>query len=372
MTERVLFARVGWMVWYKGVQPDDPRPIGGGAYNETGIGGESYNFLQAGNRFLGYFQPQKQPRERLKANPSNIHLERIQPGFMGDKLEHVLVVFVARNPDEGGQYIVGWYRNATVYRYKQTSSFGSRRKIGYFLETAAIHDNGMLLPKSRRSFPIPGAVKGGFGKANICYTHDDHGDPKENAPWIADALDYVNSYKHENAATSPERATDKDIAETIEANIEHGQGLQSNPRIRKAIEEYAMDWAERRLRAKKLKPQDKHKTEPYDYLCSSGGVDLFVEVKGTQSDGTSISLTPREVAHAKKNPNSALFIVYGVTVKDGLNPTVTGGKELFLMPWDITAGKLEPRGFTFTVPPNAFVLRLGSAAGGEPLGKVEG
>jgi hypothetical protein len=342
------------MVWYKGVRADDPKPIGGGAYNEMGIGGEVYNFLPAGHRYLGYFQPQKQPRERLKANPSTIHLEKIQPGFVGDKLEHVLVVFVARNPDEGGQYIVGWYRDATVYRYKQTTSSTVRRKIAYFLETSAVPDHGMLLPKSRRLFPIPGAVKGGFGKANICYTHDDHGYPKENSPWIADALEYVNSYKHENAASSPETATDQIIADVIEASIENGAGCQSNPVIRRAVEEYAMQWAEKRLRQMGLKPKDKHKSESYDFLCSSGGKDLFVEVKGTQSDGRCISLTPNEVAHAKRYENSTLFIVYDVKVDDKRPPKVTGGKELVLMPWDIHAGKLEPRGYAFTVPKGAF------------------
>jgi hypothetical protein len=58
-----------------------------------------------------------------------------------------------------------------------------------------------------------------------------------------------------------------------------------------------------------------------------------------------------------KYSNSALFIVYGVIVKDGLRPLVSGGKELFLMPWDISDGKLEPRGYAFTVPQSAFSKR---------------
>ena len=177
---------------------------------------------------------------------------------------------------------------------------------------------------------------------------------KENSPWMAKAVEYVASYKHENATSSPESSTDQEIADVVETSIEHGAGYQSNPRIRIAIEKYAMEWAERRLHEEKLRPEDKHKTESYDFLCSFGGEDLYVEVKGTQSDGTCISLTPNEVAHAKKYLNSALFIVYGVTVKDGTRPIVTGGKELFLMPWDITAGKLEPRGYAFTVPQSAF------------------
>jgi hypothetical protein len=74
------------MRWYKGVQADDPKPIGGGSYTEVALGNEAFNFLPAGNCYLGYFQPQLQPRERRKANPSSIHLEKIQPGFRCPRL----------------------------------------------------------------------------------------------------------------------------------------------------------------------------------------------------------------------------------------------------------------------------------------------
>jgi hypothetical protein len=349
--ERVLFARVGWMLWYRGVQTDDPKPIGGGAYNETELGNERFNFLRFGNRYLGYFQPQMQPKERWHTNPSTIHLGRIEPGFVGDKMNSVLVVFVARRPDVGGQCIVGWYRNATVYRYEQNSTLKAREEVGYFLEAAA--GNAVLLPERRRTFIVPSG-KGGFGQANICYVFHGDGSQKDDAPWMADALEFVKSYSHENAATSPESATDQDIADTVEVSIERGAGYQSNPRIRMAIEDYAMKWAERHLRREGLQPVDKHKTESFDFLCSFSGKDLFVEVKGTQSDGTCISLTPNEVTHARKNQNSALFIVYDLQVKDGQPPKVAGGKELFLMPWDINAGKLEARGYAFTVPAHAF------------------
>jgi hypothetical protein len=65
MTQRLVFGRVGWMRWYRGPQPDDEKPIGGGKYNETDIGSEAYNFLPVGNLLLGYFQPQLQPPERI-------------------------------------------------------------------------------------------------------------------------------------------------------------------------------------------------------------------------------------------------------------------------------------------------------------------
>jgi hypothetical protein len=78
------------MRWYRGVQADDLKPIGGGAYNKDEVGLEVFNFLPVGRRYLGYFQPQLQPKERRDANPSSIHLERIEPGFVGDKLNDVL------------------------------------------------------------------------------------------------------------------------------------------------------------------------------------------------------------------------------------------------------------------------------------------
>lgn len=283
-----------------------------------------------------------QPKERRDANPSTIHLEKIDRGFLDKKLEHVLVIFIAKNPDEGGQHIVGWYRDATVYRHEQSSSLKARQQFGYFLETAV--ENAVLVPKSRRSFLVPSG-KGGFGQANICYTLDGRGNVKHGTAWMTDAVDYVTSYKHENAASSPESASDQDIADVVEVSIEGGAGYQSNPRIRRAVEDYAMKWAEKRLRELGLNPKDKHKTESYDFLCTTGGADLFVEVKGTQSNGTCVSLTPKEVAHAKDCPNSALFIVYGLEVEGKRKPKVKGGKELFLMPWDINAGKLEARGY---------------------------
>ncbi len=148
--------------------------------------------------------------------------------------------------------------------------------------------------------------------------------------------------------------TNREISETISTTIEKSAGYQSNPRIRRAIEDYAMHWAYERLKEKGLAPVDKHKTKPYDFLCTAANADLYVEVKGTQGDGRCISLTPNEVKHAKEHKNSALFIVYGVDVKGEKMPKVSGGKELFLQQWDINSGELEPIGFTFTLPENAF------------------
>jgi tRNA-binding EMAP/Myf-like protein len=336
---RVLFARVGWMKWYRGPQPDDPKPVGGGGYTARELGNEAFNFLPLDGEVLGYFQPRLTP-----GRPSTIALERIEAGFTGDELDGVLVVFVATAPQLGGQRIVGWFRDATVYRNEQPSKRADRNEFPYFLKARA--DEALLIKDELRFQRIP-AGKGAFGKANVCYALESKGEAK-NAQWIKEALNYVVSYKRENIALEPESAADEDIQEKVEISIEQGAGFQSNPRIRRAIEEYAMRWAERVLREKGYKPEDKHSTQPFDFLCNVSGEELYVEVKGTQDHGDSISLTPNEVEHARKHKNSALLIVHSVKVTGKRRPVVSGGKQVILQPWDISEGILRPRGYVFT------------------------
>lgn len=341
----VVFARVGWMRWYRGPQPDDEKPIGGGGYTKTSLGHEAFNFLPLSGRMFGYFQPVSQQRKLRRKHSSIVALERIQADFRGDVLENVEVVFVATHPRLGSQRIVGWFHNATVYRHKQPSSAKERQRFSYFLETSA--DTATLVPEKRREFIIPGGA-GAFGQANVCYVLDKNGKPKK-AGWIGDALKYVDSYALENAAADPESDTDAEISHILGSTIERAAGFQSNPRIKKAIEDYAMAWAERRLSELRYEPTDTHKTKPYDFLCKRAGGDLYVEVKGTQEAGQSVSLSPREVEHAEGHKNSMLFIVHSVGVKGKRNPVVSGGKERIIDPWDISKGVLKPHSFVFTL-----------------------
>jgi hypothetical protein len=269
-----LFARVGWMKWYRGPQSDDKKPIGGGEYNRQSVGHEAFNFLPIDDRILGYFQP-KISRE----HESSIALERIKAGFEGDSLNDVLVILIATHPKRGGQRIIGWYDNATVHRYSQVSEDKRRLSFSYYIEAKA--EDATLVPEKRREFVVPGG-KGAFGQANVFYLLEKDGQPKQSANWSKEALSYVGSYELENAAQEPDSDMDSSIAETIDITIDHEAGFQSNPRIRKAIEMYAMDRAEKHLRKLGYKPPDIHTTKPYDYLCNVRGADLYVEVKGTQ------------------------------------------------------------------------------------------
>ncbi|MGR3318655.1 MAG: hypothetical protein ACUZ8O_09260 [Candidatus Anammoxibacter sp.] len=82
--KKVIFARVGFMKFYKGPKPGDEKPIGGGSYNTEEIGHEAYNYSNINGVLYGYFQPHmKQPYE--------INLGRIEQGYTDDEIDKVLV-----------------------------------------------------------------------------------------------------------------------------------------------------------------------------------------------------------------------------------------------------------------------------------------
>jgi hypothetical protein len=81
---------------------------------------------------------------------------------------------VATEPGVGA-LVVGWYRNAKVYRDWQPPPSGSARRhsetdCGYYV--TASEEDAILLPLHERVFPIPQKGKGEFGQSNIWYAND--------------------------------------------------------------------------------------------------------------------------------------------------------------------------------------------------------
>jgi hypothetical protein len=154
-SQRVVFARVGWMRAYAGSVPGDERPVGGGSYNQTKIGSEFLNFKKRDKWFYGYFETHTQASQ---TNP-----ERIDPGASHlDALDDVLVVYVARHP-LGGQVVVGWYDNAKLLREPRT-----RPDSDHSYRCKARFEDCVLVPVPKRQYEIP-AGAGAMGQSNVCY-----------------------------------------------------------------------------------------------------------------------------------------------------------------------------------------------------------
>jgi len=109
----ILFCNIGWMSHYKGNAGKPDNIVGGGKWvtkNKTGH--EVCNFLAGHDgRVFGHVETIRGRRDR------KIRIEAI--GGIGDFVNGVDVVWTATNPDEGGRRIVGWYRDATVFRERQ-------------------------------------------------------------------------------------------------------------------------------------------------------------------------------------------------------------------------------------------------------------
>ena len=184
MIEPVLFARIGWMEYYQGKRDDDARPMGGGEYNydPANLGNEAYNFKPTKGKVYGFL------------STSRINLKRIVPGASGHYLADVLVVFVAIDRGKRGQQVVGWYRNATVYRDRVRDQTAERHNFDYCVETASKY--AVLVPSALRQCSVP-VGKGAIGQANVCYVFEKNGTPKQ-ITWPDRVIAYITSYTGEN------------------------------------------------------------------------------------------------------------------------------------------------------------------------------
>ena len=97
---------------------------------------------------------------------------------------------------------------------------------------------------------------------------------------------------------------------------------------------------------------DVSQSQPYDLRCERKTELLHVEVKGTQTAGDEILLTPGEVRLARdKFPNTALFVLHSVKVVEGNGgPTVSGGQARVVQPWNPDDSMLTPLGFSCALP----------------------
>ncbi len=159
---------------YQGV--DSERPQGGGKYNRNNIGHEVHNYLGVNGKYYGFVE---------SGVNNTIHVEKLCGDTNAAYAENVLVVWVARKPSGGGQFIVGWYKNATVYRELQDvpeEAMEVRSLKSHSVYNIYAEDVFLLDPKDRL-FQVEG-----MGQNNIWYG-DKSGDLNERV------MEYISDYK---------------------------------------------------------------------------------------------------------------------------------------------------------------------------------
>lgn len=174
---KILFCNIGWMRDYQGIDGDSIQR--GGSYNKDSTGHEVCNFSVVRKRVYGYVQPTGQIKiEKLGANKND------------DSVSGIIVIWTA-GPKSGGTAIVGWYKNATVYRDSQLipSPTNIQKKNGLTsFRVRALAENVQLLPVGERALLIPRAVRGGIGQSNVWYA-----DKPESKRHVARVLKLIES-----------------------------------------------------------------------------------------------------------------------------------------------------------------------------------
>lgn len=154
--------------------------------------------------------------------------------------------------------------------------------------------------------------------------------PGEPAPEIADAL----------AATG--RLAGRPV---------RGQGFRLSVADRFAIERHAMDRACRYLTSLGWAVEDVGAKRPYDIDATRGDQQLFVEVKGTTSDGSEVLLTHGEVVlHRREFPKTMLLVVHSINLMKGDPPVASGGALRVIDGFSPDPADLTPIAYRYTPP----------------------
>lgn len=207
----IIFARIADMIYYNGITDYD-RPRNGGAYvTETGYAHECFNFcpiknLDGEELCLGFVMLAQTDK---KTEPT-LHIEKII-GCSGMKNEEVVdkvhVVFCSKAEGDTSMRVVGFYKNATVYRMHQYADFLQEDGTIDTQEYSFIakKEDCVLLPyqerhKGNRWF-VPSAQTAkfdyGFGRSNIWYANG-YQENEKLKDYLNRMIDSIETYNGEN------------------------------------------------------------------------------------------------------------------------------------------------------------------------------
>jgi hypothetical protein len=278
MNTRIIFFNVGWMEFYEGLRNDTIK--GGGKYvSEQGWGHELYNFKVHRNRVHGYVQPKI---DRKNKNPSTIKLEKLGAEIEDEYIDGVTVIWTARHPYNHETNIVGWYKNARVYRYEQLSSgipghVYKNNQIGYYATASA--DDVILLSKDARLFVVPRGKKHFMGQSNVWFALD-------NPNFVAEVKDYISK----DGVFSARKGGRKS----------RGAPKQIDPLKRVEVEKKAVECVTSYYERLGYQISSVEKDNMgWDLNAVRGKSKLKLEVKGLSGSDVLVQLTPNEYKELK-------------------------------------------------------------------------
>jgi hypothetical protein len=247
---------------YQGVNANDV-PVGAGWFvNQNNDGGEVYNFYPLRGFYYGFARIQM---------GRNLNIKRLGALPGQSALGDVTVIFFGRNPQTGGQYIIGWYLQAILYQSLQQPNNLQRGNHPYFITKTEIH-NGHLIPEEDRIFEVP---NDGPGQTNAWYVEEFNNRYLSRVErYIQDPVKYIKEQPRET---------------------KNRNRWQRDVELRKQIEFSAMDAVADYFSARRYIVDYVHRENlGWDLEASIGRKKLFLEVKGLSEEFIAVIFTPNE------------------------------------------------------------------------------
>jgi hypothetical protein len=143
---------------------------------------------------------------------------------------------------------------------------------------------------------------------------------------------------------------DKEAVEALERSQAKSQGFMLDSELRGRLEKYSMASAKRHFESLGYAVTDDSKNHPYDLKCVRKDETLYVEVKGTQTDGKGIILTCGEVEFARRHSERmVLFILHSIQVSKD-RKKLSNGVPVVIQPWIVEQNALNPLSYKYEVP----------------------
>ena len=185
---KIIFCNIVWMKKYQGITDDDKPKYCGAYVSEQTAGADIFNFSEYNGMCYGYVM-----NEGDLIIPEHLAAVFDKTSDHDCTTDGVLVVWCAFK-DKNTARIVGWYKNAVLYREEQyqPSFTNPEYELDYYF--AAKSGDCYLLPENQRTFKIERAVKAGkgkgFGRSDIWFA--DSAYAREEL--IPEVLKYMESY----------------------------------------------------------------------------------------------------------------------------------------------------------------------------------
>lgn len=197
MTDKVLFCKTSYMIFFKEICDADKPYSTNGYVKETGNAGEQHNFrpVKTADGKMCYGRVDTKTKN---GNNRSLHIENIK-GCESltdeDKVEDkdILVVFFARNRKHK-LVVVGWYKKATVYReYQRRPDYEKHtyEKPETYYNIRAKYEDCVLLPENERD---------NWEVENFCYGSNLVRYPTKDKDkvYLDDLLKKIEDYKGKN------------------------------------------------------------------------------------------------------------------------------------------------------------------------------